>query len=785
MSIEIEDTQAAVYAALRSAGSDGASVDELVFQMGGDVERREVRRLLKAMSRSGEVIRVDSDLYVAADRAAPEEGDLVYGAGTWTVDVENGAPVLIEPEGLGAAIAGDRVQCEIVFDNGRGRRMGRVRAITEKAPRVLEGRLARDRGHWYVASDAIGEPLLLDDRLPVKPRAGVEITVHVGPRKRNPRGGAVPRFAATALVDAAKAADANRAEAPRLDPFALIEGDERDAKTLIDLVARSMGVDAPFPDAALADVAHAKGPTMDDVDPDTDWVLETPLVTIDGADAKDFDDAVWAEAVGPEIQLVVTIADVSHYVDVDGPLDEEARRRGCSVYLPGRVYPMLPPKLSDDLCSLRPNVLRRCAWVSMMLSANGDIVGYDAGFGIMRSRARLTYEQVQDFLDGGDLDVSDEVKRSLRTLDDARERLLARRRRRGMLDLHLPEPKIGLTEDGHGVAEVEPAPRLRAHRLIEECMLAANESIADLIASKGWPSLLRVHGEPSTDKLAVVHRVVDSLGLDVSISSNPTIEELDAALETLGEDPRGRVLSWLVLRAMQKAKYSTDDTGHFGIGARRYLHFTSPIRRYPDLEVHRVLRRAISEPAPEPRVARALRHRLHESAEASNSGEQRSVSAERASDRLLRTLYMTEHVGETYEAMVSEIIPVGMFVTVTHPYVDGFVPLRMLGDEYFEVDIEGRQVIGRKSGRRIRIGDTLEVRCVHAELDSARITFAADNVDEAAKNRASIVDRLRKRSGSGGRPRRDGGGRPARGGSKGGSRGGSKGGSKGRSKRRR
>lgn len=511
---------------------------------------------------------------------------------------------------------------------------------------------------------------------------------------------------------------------PKVDAFAQIRRGETNARRLLDQIARAVGVDGDFARDTLVEAAAMRAP--DGPDPTCLDLTSIPLVTIDGADAKDFDDAVFAERIGREVRLVVAIADVSFYVREGSLLDDEARARGSSVYLPGRVYPMLPAALSDDLCSLRPHVFRRCAWVSMIVQPDGSISNADAGFGVMRSAARLTYEQAQGFFDGvrDAVPALPAVHESLRTLRETAKRLHARRRARGLLDLDLPEAGFALTDDGERVDTIHQRPRLETHRLVEECMLATNETVADLLAGQHWPVVYRLHDAPSDIDVGPIHRVLESAGVRTRLSENPSVDELDRLLQEVAGLPAGRVISWLLLRSLPRARYGIEDTGHYGIGAGRYAHFTSPIRRYPDLMVHRLLRASLAARPPRGKEKDALCESLREGASLSNRGEERATLAERSAQRVLKARYMMDHIGEVFEASVSDVLAVGAFVSVDEPFVDGLVPMRMLGRDFWELDTRYRQLTGARSGETIGVADRLWVRCIEASVEDGRVTFA-------------------------------------------------------------
>ncbi len=733
------DLRVALRTILKDSPERGYTLAALMVRLGGSVSEADMRSALKALTRSGDAVRLAKMRWAgpapvvtkaASDAAADAsrrsepgsafEGLLVFQRERFLVQ-NRGQKVYFPESAIGEAIAGDTVHFGIERELSGGQAIGRVLSIVKAVPRRFIGQLTPYEGAWIVSAPGVLEPMLYASQGRDDVRAGQTIEMEVA--------GRVPRPRATGLFPV-NVVQARSVEAePRfdIDPrsvFPQIDPGLRNASDVLDELVRAIGVDSPWTDEILDQVADARAPDGPEGD---DWDLRlVPLVTIDGATAKDFDDAVFAERIGKRIRLLVAIADVSSYVAEDSPLDREARLRGCSVYLPGRVYPMLPSRLSDDLCSLRPGVQRRCAWVSMMIEPDGRINDYALGFGVMCSWARLTYEDVKKYLEGTPLppSVPDDVHASIDTLDDAWRRLLEHRRRRGMLDLDRPEPVITLSEDGARVVTVQAHPRWDSHRMIEECMVATNEVVARFLYQAGWPAPVRSHKDPDPSKLSRVRDVTRGLGIDLKLSRTPKVEELSEILGSLQGTPLSTVLSTLVLRSLPRAEYSIDNAGHYGIGADHYLHFTSPIRRYPDLMVHRLIRQAISgrTPAPGKRLDR-LRDALQVGVQCANNGEERAKKAERFAERALRARMMLEHVGEDYVGAITDMQHFGIFVQIDEPFVDGMIPARRLGRDYFEFIEDRLQMRGRRTGETFRLGDRLRVRVADVDLKDSRIRF--------------------------------------------------------------
>ena len=537
MSAPPRPSEVRVLQLLRDAGSDGASVDELVHLVGEP--RPVVRSALRALSRRGEALRLDRNLFVAAEAGGRFEGTLRYvpHARAWVVKTEQ-CDVAVFEDGLAGAVPGDAVEGTLI--SGGGQPVGVIKSVTERGPREYEAVLRRFRGAWLGASEALGEPVYLPN-VGQRASVGERVTLHIGGARAQARGRAAfrPCLARSAQTVVARSTPATRPARCRSTRCRV--GSTRVSRTPPCCSTSWTRSRCP------ASSARGHGGGIAVMDPDGvvgDDLTGIAFCTIDGVTAKDFDDAVFAEARGEDIFLSVAVADVSAYVEKESALDEEARRRGCSVYIPGRVYPMLPHHLSDGVCSLRPDVLRRCAWVRMRICPEGELHDIEAGFGTMRSRARLTYREVQDYLDGAPDAVPDEVRASIDELERVRQRLNAKRKRRGMLDLDIPEVSAQLSDDGTTVERLIAHPRWTAHRLIEECMLAANEAVARFLRDRQWPAIHRVHGKPDPARVASfvdVARHVQS-GIHVGELENPS--ELNAVLAALeGTDKAGRSAS--------------------------------------------------------------------------------------------------------------------------------------------------------------------------------------------------------------------------------------------------
>jgi ribonuclease R len=450
---------------------------------------------------------------------------------------------------------------------------------------------------------------------------------------------------------------------------------------------------------------------------------ELPLVTIDGEDARDFDDAVWCERAGGGWRLLVAIADVGHYVQTGTALDDEAQIRGTSVYFPNRVLPMLPEALSNGLCSLNPDVDRLCMVCEMRVSTDGKVTRSRFFEGLMRSAARLTYTEVAAYLTNPAAVQSEKFKRpgeSLRNLYDVFKALFKARERRGALDFDAPELKLRFDAAGKIAALVEQS-RNDAHRLIEECMIAANVQAARFLKRHKIPTLYRVHGKPEEDRLEQTREFLRGFAIVRPMDRDITPQDLNAVLKQVADHSEARLIETVVVRSMPQAVYQPENIGHFGLALPEYAHFTSPIRRYPDLIVHRgirhVLRGGTAEDLPPGLQG------MQAKGQQCSLLERRADDATRDAMSWLKCEYMSDKIGEEFEALVTGVVDFGLFVQVKGLQIDGLVHVSALGSDYFSRDKSGYRLVGQRSGKVFRLGDALHVRLINVVIDERKIDF--------------------------------------------------------------
>jgi ribonuclease R len=500
-------------------------------------------------------------------------------------------------------------------------------------------------------------------------------------------------------------------------PARIVErlGGMDDARAVSMVAIATHAIPHVFPAEALRAAALARATPLGG----REDLRDTPLITIDGEDARDFDDAVFAEPDGTGWRLIVAIADVAHYVRAGTALDDVARERGNSTYFPDRVVPMLPEALSNGWCSLRPDEDRGCLFVEMRIDATGEKRAHRFGRGLMRSAARLTYEQAQQAAERGEtLDVP--LGAPLPHLYAAFRALLAARQRRGTLDLDLPERRIVLDEAGR-VASVLPRERLDSHRLIEEFMVLANVAAAEELERRHAPCVYRVHAPPSAEKLENLR--IFLRGLDVSLPPGSQVHprDLDRVLQKVAGTDAAPLVNEVMLRSQSQAEYSADNIGHFGLALARYAHFTSPIRRYADLLVHRSLIRALRL-GPGGLTAEEAAG-LEAAAEHITETERRSVAAERdATDRYLAA-FMADKVGAVFAARVSGITRFGLFVTLPENGATGIVPRSSLPDDLWWHDEREQTLTGRRTRLVFRLGQAVEARLAEAAPVTGGLVF--------------------------------------------------------------
>ncbi len=612
--------------------------------------------------------------------------------------------VFISPEMLGGALHGDTVTVRVARVGHRGPE-GEIVGVTKRGTTRVPGTLRRrGKSVWLEPDDA---------------RMRGPITIA-------PKQGEIPGNDGDAVVVKVTRFPTLADEHPEGDIYAVL-GRPGEPKVEVAKILAREEIDESFP-FAVVEEARAYGDHVTEAQLEGREDLRAiPLTTIDPVDARDHDDAVFvrrgAEQDGEDTAYVawIAIADVSAYVRPGTALDKEAQRRGCSVYLPDRAIPMLPRELSTDLCSLVADKDRLCLAVEVRLDATGAQLGHRFVQGVMRNRAKLAYEDVGRALGWVEGEASAAAKALLPDLQIAAEAaglLRGMRMRRGALDFDLPEAKVVLDAQGACIdvvrSRANPGVK-RAYNLIEELMLLANEVVAEDLAGRTVPTVYRVHGIPDEERLDRFATLAQALGLGFKVDDARDPKSLGKFLKTIAAHPQVHVLNSLLLRAMKQATYDVVNIGHFGLASKAYLHFTSPIRRYPDLVVHRAVHHLCGG-GKAPNDERSL-EALREAALAASTAERKAMDVEREVVDLHRALLMRSHIGEQLEGTVTSLVGSGVFVAMDSPYVDVLVKLESLGDEPYVIEDDGLSAIGKRSGDVVRLGDRMMVR-----IDDVSIT---------------------------------------------------------------
>jgi len=666
-------------------------------------------RRLKAMARDGQVLINRRGAVCAADKLdlvkcrveAHKDG---FGFAVPLTPTKDGDFVLYERQMRGI-MHGDIVTVRPAGIDRKGRREGTVLDIVERAQSKVVGRFYMDRGVAILEA----EDKRLNQSIVLEP----DSVAHFKPESGQVIVGEIETYP-----------EQNR---PAVAKIIEVLGDYADSGMEIEIAVRKHHLPHQFSEACAK--AAKKIPDhvrKSDLKGRVD-LRDLPLVTIDGETARDFDDAVFAEKIGRNYRLVVAIADVSHYVRPDDAIDTDAQERSTSVYFPRRVIPMLPENLSNGICSLNPDVERLCMVCDMVITYAGNIKEYRFYPAVMRSHARLTYNQVWDWISD---DLDHPHKAQIDTLYKLFKILQKKRFERGAVEFESVETQM-LFDDNGKIEKIVPVVRNDAHKLIEECMLAANVCAAEFLMKNKHTALFRNHLGPTPEKLATLREQLGLLGLQLGGGDNPTPKDYAALAEQFKGRPDAELLQVMMLRSMQQAVYEPHCDGHFGLAYEAYAHFTSPIRRYPDLTVHRAIKAALNQQTYTPNKSwQALG--VHTS-----FCERRADDASRDVENWLKTYYMRDKVGEIFEGKISGMTNFGLFVTLDGIHIDGLVHISDLGEDYFNFRPEIMAIEGERSGIRFNMGDKVSVRVARADLDTSKIDLTLISGGSSGKKRRS------------------------------------------------
>ncbi len=666
----------------------------------GEEETEALRRRLRAMERDGQLLRNRKGAYGVVSKMNLVSGRVMghpegYG---FLIPDEGGEDLFLGEREMRSVLHGDRALARITGIDRRGRKEGAIVEVTHRANTHIVGRLIRDAGIYFVIPNnrRISQDILIPPEMLIgaKENQIVEIEITENPNvHRSPLGRIVE-----------------------------IIGDHMAPGMEIDIALRDFELPHEWSDKALQQAQQFGDSIPENAVEGRLDLRDMPLVTIDGEDARDFDDAVCAEHLdNGNWRLWVAIADVSHYVQPGDPLDLDAGDRGTSVYFPSQVIPMLPEALSNGLCSLNPEVARLCMVCEMEINQDGKTESYRFHEGVMFSKARLTYDKVAAMLVDNDPALREQYQHVLPTLETMYglfKAMQKARDERGAIDFEMTETQF-LFDENRKIRSIQPRERNDAHRLIEEFMIAANVSAAHFLFENEIPVLYRVHETPSEEKLSGLRDFLGELGLFLGGGDDPEPRHYASLLETASKRPDGHLLQTVMLRSMKQAVYSPDNIGHFGLALDAYAHFTSPIRRYPDLLVHRAIRHIIS--------GRKVNKWRYSHEDMVQLGDHCSMTSRRADEATrdvsdwLKCEYMRDRVGETHQGVISGVTGFGLFVELSDIYIEGLVHVTSLKNDYYQFDATGHRLTGERTRKVYRLGDTLTVKVVRVDLDEKKI----------------------------------------------------------------
>jgi ribonuclease R len=693
------------------------------WRLEDDWEIEALSRRLRAMERDGQLIRNRREGYGPVAKMNLVTGRVIghpEGHGFLIPD-EGGDSLFLSPRQMRKLLHGDRAVARVIGVDYRGRREGAVVEVIERNTETVVGRFCEERGACFV--------------IPDNKRINQDIIVP-------PDGRGEAQAGQIVIVELIEQPSPHRRPLGRVKE---VLGEHMAPGMEVRIAIASHGIPVEWPEA-VEDEARQHGESVPESAKQGRWDLRaTPLVTIDGITARDFDDAVYCEQRGNNWRLLVAIADVSWYVRPGTALDREARKRGNSVYFPDRAIPMLPEALSNGLCSLNPEVDRLCLVCEMTLNAEGRIVRSRFAEAVMRSHGRLTYDTVAAIVADRNARVRAQYAALAPHLDRLHalyQRLRATREQRGAMDFDTQETVIEYSAD-RKIERILPTERNDAHRLIEECMIAANVAAARFLQRQKLPGLYRIHEGPTEDRLNKLRAFLGELGLGLGGGEKPSPVDYTRLLERVRDRPDAHLIQTVMLRSLAQAVYSPGNVGHFGLALDAYAHFTSPIRRYPDLQVHRAIRHALN--------GGKVADFPYNHAELVGLGEHCSMTERRADEAVrdavewLKCEYMLDKVGQVFDGIITGVTGFGLFVELRGVFVEGLVHVTALRNDYYHFDPVGHRLHGERSGQVYRLGDGLRVRVTRVDLDERKIDFEPVERDRAEPGRRGRAPRRRRK----------------------------------------
>lgn len=672
-----------------------------------------LQRRLRAMERDGQLILNRRSGYCILEKTDLLAGRVIGhpdGFGFMVLD-EGGDDLYIGPREMRQVFHGDRVVARVAGIDRRGRREAAIVDVLERANHQLVGRYYSERGVGYVVPDnkRISQDILIAQEDLDKATAGQFVVIEIV-EQPTMRHEAIAR-----IVD--------------------VLGDHMAPGMEIDIAIRSHDLPKEWPMAVQDEIKSYSEDVPEQAKQGRLDLRAVPLVTIDGEDARDFDDAVYCEPHGKGWRLLVAIADVSSYVAPGTALDMEARKRGNSVYFPGEVIPMLPEILSNGLCSINPKVDRLCMVCELFISPAGIMQSYKFHEAVMCSHARLTYNKVAAMLVDKDEALCAEYHAVLPHLENLYalyQSLLGQRSKRGAIEFETTETRI-VFDESRKIDRIVPVVRNDAHRLIEECMLAANVAAADFLHTNKIPVVYRNHQGPTVEKLVDLRAFLSELGLQLGGGNDPEPKHYAKLLASIQERPDAHLVQTVLLRSMSQAVYSPENVGHFGLAYEAYTHFTSPIRRYPDLVVHRAIRHVLSGKPVEKFVYD--NEAMLVIGDHCSLTERRADEATRDATDWLKCEFMLDKVEQEFDGLVTGVTGFGLFVELKEIYVEGLVHITSLPIDYYHFDAGKHRLVGERTSRTFRLADKVRVRVIKVDLDERKVDFemVVDQVDQGEK----------------------------------------------------
>lgn len=668
-----------------------------------------MRRRLRAMENDGQLVFTKRKRYALPEKLDLFKGTIIghrEGFGFLQVDGKKD-DLFIPNHQMQRVMHGDFVLAQPAGLDRRGRREVRIVRVLESRKKQIVGRFFLENGFSYVVPDdsRIGRDILVPNEYRNGARMGQVVVVELQERS----------------------ASFNQP----IGVITEILGDNMAKGMEVEIALRNHDIPHKFPSAVEKYVKKFTEEVPEEAKKGRVDLRNLPLVTIDGEDARDFDDAVYCEKHGKGWKLWVAIADVSYYVRLRSALDVEAHNRGNSVYFPNRVVPMLPEILSNGLCSLNPQVERLCMVCEMQISAKGNLTDYRFYEAVMNSHARLTYTKVAKMLEG-DEELRARYSTLVPHLEDLYklyQALLSARHQHGAIDFETIETKFIFNAMGR-IERIEPVVRNDAHKIIEECMILANIAAANFMEKHKEPALYRIHATPSEEKLTSFRTFLSEFGLTLEGGLKPTIKDYAALLEKVKERPDHELIQTMLLRSLSQAVYHADNIGHFGLALEEYAHFTSPIRRYPDLTLHRGIKYLLAKEQGAKRKTTDTGGYHYSFDEMDLLGNHCSMTERRADDATrevadwLKCEYMQDHIGEEFSGVISSVTGFGLFVRLDDLFIDGLVHISTLENDYYQFDAAKQRLIGENSGMQYRLGDKVRIKVEAVHLENKMVDFS-------------------------------------------------------------